>query len=247
MGTVQSSTVVIVSGSISTNSKLEKQWLTLGITAQSSSSGTCTTLTETVPWTKAILNAWQSATPSSRARVTGMRLLSKRTRRSWLTCGTKLLTWLTSTRTAKSHQKSFSRELIVHAKENLSMNYQMLSNFSLTHRSERLTLTVTVPLVWPNSGLTASTGWPTRALETLMPPTTSCSTILTKTRRLEVSLLPATKNCTPNSLATPTRPAQLSTCLAPLRSSTKRAVSLSVVMKKINTKKTKNNYLYHRG
>merc|ERR1712158_223088 len=77
-----------------------------------------------------------------------------------------------------------------------------------------------------------STGWPTRASETLMPPTTSCST--TKTRRLEVSLLPATKNCTPNSLATPTRPAQLSTCLAPLRSSTKRAVSLSVVMKKMN-------------
>merc|ERR1739844_438018 len=100
MGTVQSSTVVIVSGSISTNSKLEKQWLTLGITAQSSSSGTCTTLTETVPWTKAILNAWPSATPSSRARVTGMRLLSKRTKRSWLTCGTKLLIWLTSTRTA---------------------------------------------------------------------------------------------------------------------------------------------------
>merc|ERR1712172_131215 len=91
MGTVQSSTVVIVSGSISTNIKLEKQWLTLGITALSSSSGTCTTLTETVPWTKAILNAWQSVTPSSRARVTGMRLLSKRTKRSWLTCGTKLL------------------------------------------------------------------------------------------------------------------------------------------------------------
>merc|ERR1711956_199167 len=86
MGTVQSSTVVIVSGSISTNSKLDKQWLTLGITAQSSSSGTCTTLTETVLWTKAILNAWPSATPSSRARVTGMRLLSKRTKRSWLTC-----------------------------------------------------------------------------------------------------------------------------------------------------------------
>merc|ERR1711935_82770 len=92
MGTVQSSTVVIVSGSISTNSKLEKQWLTLGITAQSSSSGTCTTLTETVPWTKAILNAWLSATPSSRARVTGMRLLSKRTKRSWLTCGKNFLT-----------------------------------------------------------------------------------------------------------------------------------------------------------
>merc|ERR1711971_1428589 len=101
MGTVQSSTVVIVSGSISTNSKLEKQWLTLGITAQSSSSGTCTTLTETVPWTKAILNAWPSATPSSRARVTGMRLLSKSTKRSWLTCGTKLQSWLTSTRTAR--------------------------------------------------------------------------------------------------------------------------------------------------
>merc|ERR1711971_1548234 len=85
MGTVQSSTVVIVSGSISTNSKLEQKWLTLGITAQSSSSGTCTTLTETVPWTNLILNAWPSATPSSRARVTGMRLLSKRTKRSWLT------------------------------------------------------------------------------------------------------------------------------------------------------------------
>merc|ERR1711956_184483 len=106
MGTVQSSTVVIVSGSISTNSKLDKQWLTLGITAQSSSSGTCTTLTETVLWTKAILNAWPSATPSSRARVTGMRLLSKRTKRSWLICGTKLLSWLTSTRTARLTEKN---------------------------------------------------------------------------------------------------------------------------------------------
>merc|ERR1711934_830915 len=201
MGTVQSSTVVIVSGSISTNSKLEQKWLTLGITAYSSSSGTCTTLTETVPWTNLILNAWPSATPSSRARVTGMRLLSKRTKRSWLTCGTKLLSWLTSTRTARLTEK--------------------------------------------NSGLTASTGWPTRASETLMPPTTSCST--TKTRRLEVSLLPATKNYTPNSSATPTRNAQLSTCLAPLRSSTKRLLSRICCHEKINMKKTKNNYLYHRG
>merc|ERR1711956_64895 len=35
----------------------------------------------------------------------------------------------------------------------------------------------------------------------------------------------AYKNCTPNSSATPTRNAQQSTCSAPLRSSTKRAVS----------------------
>merc|ERR1712029_743960 len=85
MGTVLSSTVVIVSGSISTNTYRDTQWLTLGITVSSSSSGTCTTSTAMVLWTKTILNAWLFATPSSRARVTGTRLPSKRTRRSWLT------------------------------------------------------------------------------------------------------------------------------------------------------------------
>merc|ERR1712029_1132239 len=83
MGTVLSSTVVIVSGSISTNTYRDTQWLTLGITVSSSSSGTCTTSTAMVLWTKTILNAWLFATPSSRARVTGTRLPSKRTRKSW--------------------------------------------------------------------------------------------------------------------------------------------------------------------
>merc|ERR1712117_970606 len=106
MGTVLSSTVVIVSGSISTNTYRDTQWLTLGITVSSSSSGTCTTSTAMVLWTKMILNAWLFATPSSRARVTGTRLPSKRTRRSWLTCGTKLLSWLTSIRTVKLTQKN---------------------------------------------------------------------------------------------------------------------------------------------
>merc|ERR1712179_420790 len=105
MGTVLSSTVVIVSGSISTNTYRDTQWLTLGITVSSSSSGTCTTSTAMVLWTKTTLNVWLFATPSSRARVTGTRLPSKRTRRSWLTCGTKLLSWLISIRTVKSVQK----------------------------------------------------------------------------------------------------------------------------------------------
>merc|ERR1712110_969172 len=106
MGTVLSSTVVIVSGSISTNTYRDTQWLTLGITVSSSSSGTCTTSTAMVLWTKTILNAWLFVTPSSRVRVTGKRLPSKRTRRSWQTCGTKLLSWLTSIRTVKLTQKN---------------------------------------------------------------------------------------------------------------------------------------------
>merc|ERR1712154_269494 len=57
MGTVLSSTVVIVSGSISTNTLRDTQWLTLGITVSSLLSGTCTTSTATVLWTRTILNA----------------------------------------------------------------------------------------------------------------------------------------------------------------------------------------------
>merc|ERR1712179_311571 len=106
MGTVLSSTVVIVSGSISTNTYRDTQWLTLGITVSSSSSGTCTTLMATVLWTKTILNVWPFATPSSRERVTGTRLPSKRTRKSWLTCGTKSLSWLISIRTVKLTQEN---------------------------------------------------------------------------------------------------------------------------------------------
>merc|ERR1712193_389712 len=106
MGTVLSSTVVIVSGSIRTNTYRDTQWLTLGITVSSSSSGTCTTSTAMVLWTKTILNAWLFATLSLRARVTGTKLLSKRTRRSWLTCGTKLLSWLTLIRTVRLTQKN---------------------------------------------------------------------------------------------------------------------------------------------
>merc|ERR1719367_2757149 len=71
-------TVVIVSGSISTNTYRDTQWLTLGITVSSSSSGTCTTSTAMVLWTKTILNAWLFATLSLRARVTGTKPLSKK-------------------------------------------------------------------------------------------------------------------------------------------------------------------------
>merc|ERR1711997_429044 len=46
------------------------------------------------------------ATPSSRARVTGTRPPSKRTRRSWLTCGMKSLSWPISTRTVKLTQRN---------------------------------------------------------------------------------------------------------------------------------------------
>jgi len=58
------------------------QWLTHGTTASSSSSGTCTTLTTTVSWTRMTSNVWLSATPSSRAKATGTRPPSRRTRRS---------------------------------------------------------------------------------------------------------------------------------------------------------------------
>merc|ERR1712088_1222812 len=85
---------------------IDTQWLTLGITVSSSSSGICTTLMATVLWTKTILNVWPFVTPSSRERVTGTRLPSKRTRKSWLTCGTKLLSWLISIRTVKLTEKN---------------------------------------------------------------------------------------------------------------------------------------------
>merc|ERR1711974_217412 len=147
MGTVLSSTVVIVSGSISTNTQRETQWLTLGITASSSSSGTCTTSMATVLWTRTILNVWPFVIPSSRARVTGTRLPSKRTRRSWLTCGTKLLSWLISIRTVKLTQKNSQRESSFHAKEKPLPIFLQLSNFSLTLSSEPLMLTVMAQLV----------------------------------------------------------------------------------------------------
>merc|ERR1712021_277313 len=89
--------------------RIDTQWLTLGITVSNSSSGTCTTLMATVLWTQAILNVWPFATPSSRERVTGTRKPSKRTRKSWLTCGTKLLSWLISIRTVKlTHKNSLT-------------------------------------------------------------------------------------------------------------------------------------------
>merc|ERR1711971_884789 len=195
MGTVQSSTVVIVSGSISTNSKLEQKWLTLGITAQSSSSGTCTTLTETVPWTNLILNAWPSATPSSRARVTGMRLLSKRTKRSWLTCGTKLLSWLTSTRTARLTEKNSLMQSKKIVRTNPSLNCPQHLKHSFTKLSN-----------------------------------------LARYQELYAQFI-----------GNPDEKCPAVNLFGPLRSSTKRAVSQPVAMKKINMKKTKNNYLYHRG
>merc|ERR1712004_539176 len=126
-------------------------WLTLGTTASSSSSGTCTTLTAMVHWTRTTSNAWPFVTPSLKARASGMRPLSRRTKRSWLTCGTGSLSWLILTRITKSQPKSSKRESRFLVKEKASQICQMLSDFSLTLNSEPLTLTVTVPLALPNS------------------------------------------------------------------------------------------------
>merc|ERR1712004_848012 len=125
-------------------------WLTLGTTASSSSSGTCTTLTAMVHWTRTTSNAWPFATPSLKARASGMRPLSRRTKRSWLTCGTRSLSWLILTRITKSQPKSSKRESRFLVKEKASQICQMLSDFSLTLNSEPLTLTVTVPLALPH-------------------------------------------------------------------------------------------------
>merc|ERR1711862_778945 len=84
-------------------------WLTLGTTASSSSSGTCTTLTAMVHWTRTTSNAWPFVTPSLKARASGMRPLPRRTKRSWLTCGTRSLSWLILTRTMKSALKNLKR------------------------------------------------------------------------------------------------------------------------------------------
>merc|ERR1711983_317366 len=139
MGTVHSSTVVTVSGGffISTNLIIfYEQWLTLGITASNSSSGTCTTLMVTVPWTRTTLSVWPFATPSSRARETSIKPLSRRTRRSWLT----------STRMERFQVRNSKRALKNQQKANHFPIYLLLSNFSLTHNSEQLTLTVTALL-----------------------------------------------------------------------------------------------------
>merc|ERR1711976_643750 len=136
MGTVHSSTVVTWAGGffISTNLIIFKeQWLTLGITASNSSSGTCTTLMATVPWTRTTLSVWPFATPSSRARETSIKPLSRRTRRSWLTCGTRSLSWLTSTRMERFQVRSSKRALKNQQKANHLPIYLLLSNFSLTH------------------------------------------------------------------------------------------------------------------
>merc|ERR1711879_128053 len=193
--------------------------LTLGTTASSSSSGTCTTLTTMVSWTRTTSNVWPFETPSSKAKVTGMRQLSRRTKRSWLTCGTRSPSWLTSTRMAKSKLMSSKKESSFHAREKITLIFPMLSNISLTLNSEPLTLTVTVPLVLPNSELTAKTGWLTRALANWMPPTKNCSTMTI--RRLEALPLLVTKSCTLNSSATPMNLAPPSTSSAPFRRSPK--------------------------
>merc|ERR1711879_620341 len=197
--------------------------LTLGTTASSSSSGTCTTLTTMVSWTRTTSNVWPFATPSSKAKVTGMRPLSRRTKRSWLTCGTRSPSWLTSTRMAKSKLMSSKKESSFHAREKITLIFPMLSNISLTLNSEPLTLTVTVPLVLPNSELTAKTGWLTRALANWMPPTKNCSTMTI--RRLEALPLLVTKSCTLNSSETPMNLAPPSTSSAPFRRSPKLKTS----------------------
>merc|ERR1712223_475626 len=100
-------------------------------------------------------NAWPFVTPSLKARASGMRPLSRRTKRSWLTCGTRSLSWLILTRTMKSALKNLKRESRFLVKEKATQICQMLSDISLTLNSEPLTLTVTVPLALPNSELTA--------------------------------------------------------------------------------------------
>merc|ERR1712012_333281 len=158
MGTVHSSTVVTVSGGffISTNLIIFKeQWLTLGITASNSSSGTCTTSTATVPWTRTTLSVRPFATPSLRARVTLIKPLSRRTRRSWLTCGTRSLSWLTSTRMEKFPQTNSLKESMLLVKAKILQACHLHSNFSLMLNSERLMLTVTALLDSQNTELTA--------------------------------------------------------------------------------------------
>merc|ERR1712080_143262 len=92
------------------------------------SSGTCTTLTTMVSWTRTTSNAWPFATPSSKAKVNGMRPLSRRTRRSWLICGTRSQSWLISTRMAKSRLMSSKKESSFHAREKTTLIFPMLSN-----------------------------------------------------------------------------------------------------------------------
>merc|ERR1711862_451537 len=120
-------------------------WLTLGTTASSSSSGTCTTLTAMVHWTRTTSNAWPFVTPSLKARASGMRPLSRRTKRSWLTCGTRSLSWLILTRTMKSALKNLKRLFRLTAEAKHSLICLQPSKPLLTPISEPLTLTVTVP------------------------------------------------------------------------------------------------------
>merc|ERR1711955_159351 len=63
---------------------------------------------------------------------------TKRTRKSWPTCGTKSQTSLTSTRMAKYQLKSSIRVLKCLAKESPTQNSPKLSNFSSIARSEQL-------------------------------------------------------------------------------------------------------------
>merc|ERR1712038_703870 len=155
MGTVHSSTVVTVSWWFNQYKTQREQWLTLGTTVSSSSSGTCTTLTTTVSWTRTTLNAWPFATPSSRAKENGTMPLSRRTKRSWLTCGTRSLNWLISTRMVRFLSMSSKRDSSFHAKEKVSLIFLLPSNFSLALNSEPLTSTVTALLALPNTGSTA--------------------------------------------------------------------------------------------
>merc|ERR1712018_747147 len=114
MGTVHSSTVVTVSGgSISTNPKTNNGLLldnrvkfVVRYMYDIDNNGFLD---------KNASNAWPFATPSLRAKVTGMRPLSRRTRRSWLTCGTRSPSWLILTRITKSQPKSSKKESSFHA------------------------------------------------------------------------------------------------------------------------------------
>merc|ERR1712121_280577 len=121
------------------------KWLTAGTTAWPSLCVTCTTLTTTVSWTRTTSSAWPSETPSSRPRENGAKTSTKRTRKSWPTCGTKSQNWLTSTRMAKYQLRNSKRVLKCLAKETLTQISPKLSNFSSIVRSERLMLMVTVP------------------------------------------------------------------------------------------------------
>merc|ERR1712088_637487 len=76
---------------------------------------------------------------------------SRTTRRSWLTCGTRSLNWLTSTRMERFHLRSSKRGSKNQQKAKHLPTCQQHSSFSLNTHSKPLTLMVTAVSVLPNS------------------------------------------------------------------------------------------------